>query len=320
MVVNIRGFAGGFHGGIPRYIQEVLDRLDVPIRPIAPPASIASGPLGHAWEQAALPLRSRNALLWSPANFGPLAIEHQVVSIYDLSPIDHPEWFGHRYAQAFSWLVPRLAHRSRHIITISEFSANRMVDLWQLDSSKITIAEPGVSDTFAADPSVERNNDLVAIAGSDPRKNRQRILDAWEHVRQERPSSTLIVVGGRRPDGVFAGVEYRDRPQVHYVDDPTDLELRDLYRSAERVIFAPLYEGYGIPAAEALACGAPLVTSAISALGHAHASAATLVDPSSTSDLADAMMTPVTETPHQVKARSWSDTAATIRQVLLDHV
>lgn len=317
VVVNLRCTAAGLAGGIPRYVTEVVGRLDG-IRTVAPDSTIASGPVGHLWEQTVLPARlGRGETLWSPANFGPFVVRSQVLSIYDLSPIDHPEWFGDRYVQVFRNVVPRLAPRVRRVVTISPFSRERIIERLGVDPDRVVVAGPGVSDVFCPDPTVGRGDDLLVISGPDPRKNLGRILAAWERVASRRPRSRLVVVSGARAKGVFAPTIDRLPERVDVVSDVSDAELADLYRRAAMVISVPLYEGFGLPAAEALGCCSPLVLSDIPAHQHARTHAAALVDPTDVDAIADAMASDLVA-PSLVgwQRPDWADTAAIVDDAL----
>lgn len=289
IVVNTRQASAGMHGGVVRYTSEVMKRLPA-ADPVAPPEQLRSGALGHLWEQAVLPTKLKGSVLWSPANFGPLAVRKQLVSIYDLSPIDHPEWFGERYRRLFGALIPRLAKRAEAIAVPSSFSADRICGRFGVNPDKLIFAKPGLGDCFTIDESVERRNQIVAVAGPDPRKNLHLILEAWGQVAAALPDHNLTVIGGRRPLGVFADQAVLPTPpRTTFVHDCSDIELVRSYQEAAAVIFVPSYEGFGLPAIEALACGADLICSDISPLRDVVTGMADLVSPGSTSELAAAM-------------------------------
>lgn len=316
IVVNLRSVGAGLKGGVPRYVSEVVGRLPR-LETLKPSRVPASGPMGHLWEQAVLPARiGRGQLLWSPGNFGPVVHGHQVVSIYDLSPIDHPEWFGRQYATLFRAIVPVVARRALHVITISEFSKERIVDRLDIPADSITVAEPGVSNVFTADQQVERGNDIVVLAGPDPRKNLDRVLQAFGRVADDLPHVRLLVVTGKRASGVFAPTALDNHANVVAITDPTDDELVQLYRSARAVVSVPLYEGYGLPAAEALASGAPLIVSDIAAHDHARAAAIAVVDPTDVGAIAEAMLLDEDGSDPSRPIRRWGQTASVIQESL----
>ena len=289
IVVNTRQASAGMYGGVVRYTTEILKRLPE-AEAIAPPEKMTSGGLGHLWEQAVLPAKLKGAVLWSPANFGPLVVRKQLVSIYDLSPIDHPEWFGSRYQLLFSSLVPRIAGRAARIAVPSSFTAERVCQQFGLAESKLVLAPPGIGPDFVMDEAVLRTNQIVAVAGMDPRKNRNTILRAWERVCGSMPEHELVVLGGIRPADVFAKTKPAPTPaRTRFVADCSDPEMIKLFQTSAAVVFVPSYEGFGMPAIEALACGAPLITSRIPTLLEALGHMATSVEPGSVDDLAEAL-------------------------------
>ncbi len=328
IVVNTRQASAGMHGGVVRYTTEILKRLSE-AETVAPPEKMTSGALGHLWEQAVLPARLGGSVLWSPANFGPLAVRKQLVSIYDLSPIDHPEWFGPRYRQLFGTMIPLVAKRAAAIAVPSSFTAERISDRFGIDPDKLLLTKPGLGDCFTIDEAVERTNQVVAVAGPDPRKNLHPILEAWAMVADALPSYELTVIGGRRPVGVFADQQALPvPPRTRFVHDCSDAELVRSYQEAAAVVFVPSYEGFGMPAIEALACGADLICSDISPLRSVVADMSNMVRPGSVSELAAAMRAvagseAIGPTDRRIRSErlraefSWDESARVIEKALL---
>ena len=111
-VVNGR-FEGRRLTGVERYGTEILRCLGTRVKVIKPRRPLA-GMRGHVWEQLSLPRLLEGAeLLWSPANTGPLAVRRQVITIHDLSVLDHPEWFAPSFRLWYMFLLPRLAAERR---------------------------------------------------------------------------------------------------------------------------------------------------------------------------------------------------------------
>ena len=96
--------------GVQRYTLELYNRLQTELQPIAPKKPL-HGIAGHIWEQFVLPTRLRGNLLFSPSNTGPLIEERQVVTIHDITPLEHPEWLNPRFAKWYQFLIPRLVHK-----------------------------------------------------------------------------------------------------------------------------------------------------------------------------------------------------------------
>jgi glycosyltransferase involved in cell wall biosynthesis len=153
----------------------------------------SKGVWGHAWEQFALPASlSRGDLLWSPANTGPMLRGNQVLSLYDVSPLEHPEWYPRSFAGYYRFLWPKLVKRILKIITASEFSRSRIMQLLNVPGEKIAVIPGGVADKFfpqTADTIAAvrekirlPENYALFIGAFHPRKNLAALLRAWEMV------------------------------------------------------------------------------------------------------------------------------------------
>ena len=149
MSVNI-AVNGRFEGrritGVERYASEILRCLGTKVRVVKPRQRLR-GLRGHLWEQFLLPaLISRDGLLWSPANTGPLVLSKQVVTIQDLSPIEHPEWFRGDFAAWYRLFLPVLARRVRQVLVPSQYVRRRIEARFGLTNISVTSA--GVDGAF----------------------------------------------------------------------------------------------------------------------------------------------------------------------------
>jgi glycosyltransferase involved in cell wall biosynthesis len=214
MVVNTRCL-GTDLTGVQRYTLEILKRLSLAHLELSP-RCFSRGFAGHLWEQAVLPLKlRRDNLLWSPSNCGPLAVRNQVVTVHDLAPIDHPEWFTKRFALWYQMIVPRLVHRVRHIITVSEFTRNRLIDALQVPAGKITVIYNGVDRRFCplsparrASQAVEAmklpsSRYVLSLCSIGQRKNIVRLLKAWEQIEGRYKDIWLVIAGAEGSELVF---------------------------------------------------------------------------------------------------------------------
>lgn len=287
VVVNARCFDRPLTG-VERYAREVMARLNGNIRVSRPPHRM-SGWRGHLWEQLELPRVVNRDLLWSPANTGPLAVRRQVITVHDLAVIDHPEWFEPKFAAWYRFLLPRLARRVAHIVTGSVFSKSRIVDRLGVAEDCVSVFPYGVGEAFNRTPSpsvadVRRRFGLhspyiLTVGSLEPRKNLRRLLQAWDAVGAVSQGLMLIVVGDARPTlrRVFVP---SDRPSVRWLNDVNDDDLPGLYAGALGFVLPSLYEGFGLPVLEAMACGTPVMCSNVTALPEIAADAAITVDPS----------------------------------------
>lgn len=276
--------------GVQRYLAELLERMPV-VRTLAPTRRLA-GLAGHAWEQFVLPSRVRGSVLWSPSNTGPLALCRQVVTIHDLAPLDHPEWFNARFAAWYRFLIPHLARRAARVLVVSESTRQRLAH-YGVDANKVTMVYPGVGSQFRprsvdeiaharASLGIPEGRYVLSVGSLEPRKNLGRLLAAWARLLPELPDDVaLVVAGGKGKRAVFADVpELRDLPaQVWLTDYVPEALLPALYAGADVFVFPSVYEGFGSPPLEAMACGAPVIAGNRTSLPEVVGDAGILVDP-----------------------------------------
>jgi alpha-1,3-rhamnosyl/mannosyltransferase len=151
------------------------------------------------------------------------------------------------------------------VIAVSEFTKRELVSLLGADEAKIRVVPNAVEDVFTPDGPRADGDFTLAVGTLEPRKNLARIAQAVD--------GELRVVGARG----WGGIE--PPRSVTWLGDVSDEELAALYRGAKCLVYASLYEGFGIPVAEALACGCPVVTSRDSAMAEFAGHEAVYVDP-----------------------------------------
>jgi glycosyltransferase involved in cell wall biosynthesis len=196
--------------------------------------------------------------------------------VHDLAVFRHPEAFN-RWTRTYSpRVVPRVLAAARRIVAVSEFTRRELVDLLHVPTVKIRVVPNGVDDEFTEDGPAAAGEYVLAVGTLEPRKNLQRLVEA-----ARRTDVELRVVGARGWGDVQVGGN-----GVRWLGELSDDELARQYRGALCVAYPSLYEGFGIPVLEAMACGAPVVTSRGTAMEEVADGAAVLVDASDPADLA----------------------------------
>jgi glycosyltransferase involved in cell wall biosynthesis len=288
--------------GVQRYVREMRDQLKHWVRQVAPHRPLL-GTAGHLWEQCMLPGMLGDDLLWSPANTGPLRVAKQVVTIHDLAPLDHPEWFSARFAAWYGWLIPRLVKRVRRVITVSNFSKNRLLERTSIEESRVAVIPNGVNHDFFFRRTAEEITSLkrrlgvltprylLSLGSIEPRKNLGTLLSAWSRCQPLLGDDiTLVIAGARGARHVFRNAGIMDLPpQVCLTDSVPDDWLPALYSGATAFIYPSFYEGFGLPVAEAMATGSVPIVSNSSSLPEVIADAGLTIDPSNVDDLAEAL-------------------------------
>jgi glycosyltransferase involved in cell wall biosynthesis len=332
MNIDVNGrFRGRPTTGVERYAAEVLRAREWPVNLIVPPRPLR-GLAGHFWEQVKLPTQVRG-LLWSPANTGPLALRRQVVTIHDVSPLDCPAYYQPAFALWYRLLLPSLARRVRRVITQSNFSRARIIDRLRIGAERVTVIPPGINrDHFRPvnGGSVLSRYRLPAtyllfVGSMDPRKNLPLLLRVWAELWPDFPEARLVIVGGRSP--IFR----RPTPLMHgastrFLGRIPDEDLPAIYSGAAALVMPSVYEGFGLPVIEAMACGTPAICSRAGALAETAGPAALLFDPSDPHELSSAIRRVLLDPQERELLRqrgferaaafSWSQTAAGVRAVL----
>jgi len=277
--------------GVQRYLLNLLPHMPVELRQIRPSQAL-QGMKGHLWEQLYLPTQLRQRLLWSPGNTGPLSVSCQVLTMHDAASLDHPEWFERKFALWYGALLPRLVRKVRAVITVSQFSRQRIVQLTGVEPERVHVIANGVDGRFRpADRDrinqvktrLELRGPYILFVGSlEPRKNLKTLLAAWRLGGFD--GATLAVVGGS--SNLFAKIRF-DAPLtgVRLLGSVGDDALPALYSGAAGFIYPSIYEGFGLPPLEAMACGCPVAVSDIPVHREICGGNATYFDPLNPEDI-----------------------------------
>jgi glycosyltransferase involved in cell wall biosynthesis len=320
--------------GVERYAREVMSRGSQSTT-VAAPGNPVRGLRGHLWEQSILPMRIGRDLLWSPCNTGPLAVAKQVVTIHDCAFYDQPEGFSRKFVAWYQWLVPRLARRIRRIITVSKFSSDRLIDYCRIPAEKVVVIPQGVDERFRPLPSdvIARTRQelglppryVLYVGNLVPRKNLLRLLEAWKTVSPAHPGLSMLLVGAT--DRVFRDAGLGPFPaSVISAGYIADEHLPAVYGGAELFVFPSLYEGFGLPVLEAMACRVAVLASNVTSLPEVAGDAALLVDPYRVEALADGLRQLLSDSAlrdrlaqqglERARSFTWNRTAAATWQVL----
>lgn len=326
--------------GVGRYLDEVLAAWPgAPPARIDPPGWAIQGLKGHAWEQLVLPTRVGGELLWSPVHSGPLAVANQVVTVHDLVPLDHPEWLNRGFARWYGFMLPRLVRRARHVIAISEFTRERLLEATGLSDDRVTVIHNGVGARFRPSAGDERRDMrdrlglgdtryLLSVGTLEPRKNLPGLLRAWRQALPRLPDDLeLVIAGAPGRASVFAESKMDELPaRVRRVGRVSDEMLPSLYAEAEWFVYLSLYEGFGLPPLEAMACGTPAIVSDIPVFREVTSDASIAVPPLDTDAVTEAMVTAVDDSAlrdrlserglRQAAKFDWQETARRTREVL----
>jgi glycosyltransferase involved in cell wall biosynthesis len=187
-----------------------------------------------------------------------------VLTVHDLAVLRRPEAFP-RWHRTTARAALEGARGAAAVVAVSEFTKHEVVELLGVPEDHVRVVPNGVDATFGPDGARAEGNYVLTVGTLEPRKNLDRVVEAAGRAGRE-----LRIVGARGWGGV-------DVPGS--LGRVSDTELAALYRGAACVVYASLYEGFGLPVLEAMACGAPVVTSAGTVMEEVAGGAAVLVDP-----------------------------------------
>lgn len=321
----LSGEAGYRRAGIHRYIAQVVRHLpweeDGPTYVVytRQTSDVAAQPgktavstrlpterrlLRILWEQLIWPWQARRHrldLLHGMAFVTPILSRiPTVVTIFDLSFMHYPHSFPAAQRWYLTAMTRRTCRRARRIITISESGRQDVHRFFAIPLSRIDVVRPGLDsayrppttkqmDVFRRQKGLQQRT-VLHVGTLQPRKNIPLLLDAF--TRLADPDLQLVLVGGKGWlfDEIFQQVEALGITQnVHFTGYVPDEELPLWYAAADLFVFPSLYEGFGMPVVEAMACGTPVVAADTSSIPEAVGDAGLLCDPHSAGDLAQRM-------------------------------
>lgn len=285
-----------------------------PLPRLPPGIGVAIQPsrFGVVWQQVRLPgwlRRRRPDLFWSPLQTLPLlapilaSTTKLVTTVHDLTVLSHPAAHTPKVRLSQAPLLARSLSVADHVVAISAATAAELARHFpRLPAEKITVIHNGIDEAFTPSTTADiidwrrhlaaPDGYLLAVGTLEPRKNLAYLLDAWEPLRR----------GGEAPPLLLAGPEgWGEEPLRRRLAFLAPLGVRrlgvldknDLVRTvaaASVFVYPSLAEGFGLPAAEAMACGVPTVVCNVSSLPEVVGDAGILVDPSNAASLAQALV------------------------------
>lgn len=292
--------------GVQRYLMGLLKEfevLGVDFVSHTPSRALSTGYFGHAWEQSVLPLLASQGILWSPSNIGPLFYKRQVVTIHDVVPLDHPEWLSPKFAHWYKFALPILLKNCSKIISISEFTKQRILHHFPDLYDKIKVVPNGFDTTFNV-KSIDDFVDIslkfginykryfISVSSIEPRKNLRNLIEAWKCVKDELPCDIQMVIVGASGDPlIFSNYNLPlNVDRIIYSGYLPDYMLPILYSGAIATMYPSFYEGFGLPVVESLACGTPVIVANNSAPAEVVGSSGFLVDPYCVKSISDSIL------------------------------
>jgi glycosyltransferase involved in cell wall biosynthesis len=262
--------------------------------------------------------------------------------VHDLAFEHYPHYISRAASVYYRHFTPLYCRKARQIITVSEASKNDIANRYHIGTDKITVAYNGTGDHFKPLNDEEKihvrnrysegKNYFLYSGSLHPRKNIVNLLKAFEQFKMQSNADCKLVLAGAR-GWMLREMEatlnnMRSRHDIIFTGHLDKETLAKIVGSALAMVYVSLFEGFGLPVAEAMKCGVPVITSNLSSMPEVAGNAALLVNPSDTCEIAQAMLrvyneaglrAQLIEKGKQQAARfSWDHTAAIIWQVASD--
>lgn len=241
----------------------------------------------------------------SPDGFIPLSSNVKTISvIHDLNFEHYPEFVGKTNSLFYKTFMPKYAKKANHIISVSNFSKNDIIDLYNIKEEKISVAYNGISEEFQLfDKEIKKqtkaefsdSKDYFLYLGAiHPRKNLARLLKAFDKFKVQSESDAKMLIVGKKMfknkdlQAVYENLKFKeDVIFTGYLDID---KLTRVLSSAIALTFVPIFEGFGIPIVEAFASGTAVITSNKTSMPEVAGDAAIIVDPFNVDEISAAMM------------------------------
>lgn len=255
----------------------------------------------HLWEQVQLPLAARHGWLLNLAGSAPWGGGRNVCLIHDAAVFDHPEAYTPSFVLWYRTLFRHLVRHGATLLTVSEFSRQRLAAALRVDAARIAVVPNGADHLQGVRPDTEvlqrlglaGQRYLLAVGSANPTKNLAPLVTAFAALPPASlPAAKvrLVIVGGVN-ERVFSGRHASEDPAgVQRTGRLGDSELKTLYEHARALVFPSRYEGFGLPPLEAMGCGCPVLASRAASMPQVCGDAALYVDPDSATELTAAMV------------------------------
>lgn len=281
-------------------------------------------------------------VFFSPDGWVSLHAKTPTVSVvHDLNFLHHPEFIAPRWRKYYLSKFPAFIRKADHLITVSQFSKNDLMQALHIPPEKITVVYNSTAEGFRSVSSTDEKEKIqrefadgipyfLHVGSIHERKNTVGLMQAFGQFRKTYPGPFRLLFAGAKQwwtDSMQETSENQPfRNDILFLGKVSDEALPRIYRGAEALVFPSFFEGFGIPVVEAFKSGIPVITSDCTALPEIAAGAALLIDPHKPEQIADAMHRITSDSAlreeligkgsHRAHDFSWDVAAEQIAQIL----
>ncbi|HBC7113711.1 TPA: glycosyltransferase family 4 protein [Raoultella ornithinolytica] len=269
-----------------------------------------------------------NFVYFTPGFNAPyLFVERSIITIHDLNHIDVDNNSSSLKRLYYNFILRRACIKSLAILTVSEFSKKRIAEWSGISTDKITVVGNGVSDAFTPFGEVHDAGYkyIFCVSNRKEHKNEKRLIEAYSLIKDK--ANVKLLFSGKPTEQLLNLIRsYNLENNIIFSGFISDEELPAYYRGALVLIMPSIYEGFGLPVVEAMACGVPTIAANTTSLGEIAGQASLLVDPLNVQDMSDALQKIITSSDvreelkykglEHVKKYTWENTVEKIKKVL----
>lgn len=244
---------------------------------------------GHLWEQIELPVFTRKGFLLNLCNTAPLIKKKQTVTIHDASVYAYPNGFSITFRMWYKFLYFVLGRHLENIFTVSNFSAKELQKYCGISKEKIWVNYLGINHILKIKGNelvlkkydIPENEFVLAVSSLNRNKNFQMIIETAK-IKKD----VIFVIAGGFSERIFSTTRLDSLPNVKYIGYITDEDLVGLYKRASCFLYPSLYEGFGLPPLEAVACGCHTIVSNCASLPEVCEDSVLYCNPNDAKDIA----------------------------------
>jgi glycosyltransferase involved in cell wall biosynthesis len=255
------------------------------------PSFITGKTSSVVWEQIELPIfaKRKNAVILNLGNSGPIFYKRNVVVIHDLLWLRFPKSYSSTFRAWYASMIPRLLKNALKIITVSKASKQDILENFKIPGEKIEVIYPGVDLKTFKPLDLKRENFILWVGSTRFHKNLHGLLKAFMILKEGYKIEHKLTLVGICAENVKDIISESLTKGIIFIKEADDLTLSNLYNRASFFVFPSLYEGFGLPPLEAMACGCPVVVSNAGSLPEVCGEGAVYCDPYDPEDIAHAM-------------------------------
>ena len=285
---------------------------------------------GHLWEQITLQKYvyfKKKTILISFCNTAPIFIKRQIVTIHDLSFRIYPEWNSKLFVLLYNFIIPRIAHKSKHIITVSETSKKELIKELGVKQQKISVVYNAVSSVFekrtipntAKYQKLLKEDYILTVSSHHPRKNLEKLVEAYLKI-SDKEINLYIIGNVNKHYTKVNGLDKQASSQIKILKNLNDKDLNNFFINTKLFVYPSLYEGFGIPIIEALNHKVPICVSDIDVFHEVCGDNVTYFNPHDVNDIKEKIeiaLNTKNKSEIDLKKYSWETSSIKVKNLLL---